>query len=239
MPPLPISLSCWPRTLAEARFLQQKLKGQILLQDPHYPIRSLAAADVAYCEEENWAWAGALLFRYPDLDLLEERYLEVEIRFPYVPGLLSFREGPALLKVLSLLQRDPDLILFDGQGIAHPQGLGLASHLGVLLEKPTIGCAKSRLVGEFESSLLHEEKGSWVPLYHEGRVVGAAVRTRSNVRPLFISPGHLITLDTAIQVVLNCCQRFRIPEPLRQAHLRVRREARGGKRLTRGNQRGK
>jgi deoxyribonuclease V len=211
----------WPRSLPEARSLQIKLRDQILLQDPPHPIRLLGAVDIGYCKEENWAWAAALLYRYPGLELLEERYLRLQIDLPYVPGFLSFREGPALLEVLSLLQAEPDLLLFDGQGIAHPQGLGLASHLGVLLGKSTIGCAKSRLVGEFEPSLLNEEKGSWIPLIYEGSTVGAAVRTRAGVKPLFISPGHLITLNTAIQVILSCCRRFRLPEPLRQAHLRV------------------
>jgi len=148
---------------------------------------------------------------------------------PYVPGFPCFREGPSLHQVLPCLQADVDLILFDGQGIAHPQGLGLASHLGVLLGKPTIGCAKSRLIGKFDESLLGEEKGSWVPLLHEGRVVGAAVRTRESVRPLYISPGHLLTLQRSIQVILTCSQRFRLPEPLRQVHLRVQRLARKGR----------
>jgi deoxyribonuclease V len=187
------------------------------------PVHTLAAADVAYPRGEDWAWACALLFRYPELEFLEERHLRFQVAFPYVPGLLSFREGPGLLEVLSLLQGDADLLLFDGQGIAHPQGLGLASHLGVLLQKPSIGCAKSRLIGEYEESLLAPEKGSWLPLLHQGRPVGAAVRARAGVKPLFISPGHLISLKTSIEFVLTCCSRFRIPEPLRQAPLRVER----------------
>jgi len=239
---LPASpLPSWPDSLAEAMLLQRELKDRILLQDPPHPICSLAAADVAYSQGEDRAWAGALLFRYPDLELLEEHDLQVEIRFPYVPGYLSFREGPALLQVLSLLSREPDLYLFDGQGIAHPRRLGLASHLGVLLQKPAIGCAKSRLIGEFESSLLKRKKGSWVPLIHQGRTVGAAVRTRSSVKPLLISPGHLITLSTAIEIVLHCCRRYRVPEPLRQAHLRVERLRRrwGQDGLTRSSQESK
>lgn len=221
-------LSLWPRSLSGAWALQRKLRGQVLLSDRHPRVRFLAAADVAYSKREDRAWAGALLFRYPELELLEEQYVCFQATFPYIPGLLAFREGPALQQVLSRLPPGVDLILFDGQGIAHPQGLGLASHLGVVLGKPTIGCAKSRLVGEFKKSLLGEVKGSWVPLLHEGRAVGAVVRTRTGVKPLYVSPGHLLTLRRSIEVVLTCSQRFRLPEPLRQVHLRVRRLARGG-----------
>jgi len=139
--PIPL----WPRSPLEARALQRNLRSQVLLSDPHPRIRFLAAADVAYSKRGNWAWAGAHLFSYPELEILEEQYAGFQVTFPYIPGLLSFREGPALQEVLSRLQGDADLILFDGQGIAHPEGLGLASHLGVLLQKSTIGCAKSRL----------------------------------------------------------------------------------------------
>ncbi len=218
--------SCWPHSLSGARALQRKLSSQVVLADRLPRIRFLAAADVAYSRGEDRAWAGALLFRYPELIELEEQYWCFPVIFPYVPGFLSFREGPALQRVLSRLQADVDLILFDGQGIAHPRGLGLASHLGVLLGKPTIGCAKSRLIGEFDESLLGEAKGSWLPLLHEGRAVGAAVRTREGVRPLYVSPGHLLTLQRSIQVTLACSQRFHLPEPLRQVHLRVQRLAR-------------
>jgi len=221
--------SCWPRSLSGAKALQSKLRSQVLLSDRHLRIRFLAAADVAYSKSESRGWAGALLFRYPELVELEEQYLCFRVAFPYVPGFLAFREGPALQQVLSRLQADVDLILFDGQGIAHPRGLGLASHLGVLLGKPAIGCAKSRLVGKFEESLLGEAKGSWLPLLHEGRAVGAAVRTREGVRPLYVSPGHLLTLPKSIQVILTCSQRFRVPEPLRQVHLRVQRLAGEGR----------
>ena len=132
--------------------LQKRLRGQVHPEGCSTRIRWLAAADVAYSRGEDWAWAGAVLFRYPELEPLEEEHLRFQISSPYVPGFLSFREGPGLLKVLSRLGGTPDLILFDGQGRAHPQGLGLASHLGVLLRTPTIGCVKGRFVGDFEES---------------------------------------------------------------------------------------
>jgi deoxyribonuclease V len=212
--------------------LQKRLRGQVHLEGCNTRIRSLAAADVAYSRGEDWAWAGAVLFRYPELEPLEEEYVRFRVSFPYVPGLLSFREGPGLFKVLSRLGGESDLILFDGQGRAHPQGVGLASHLGVLLRTPTIGCAKGRFVGDFEESDLGIAKGSWVPLTHQGDWIGAAVRTRTGVKPIFVSPGHLIDLRKSIEIVLACCRGFRLPEPMRRVHLRVRLLASGISKLT-------
>jgi deoxyribonuclease V len=139
------------------------------------------------------------------------------VPFPYIPGLLSFREGPALVKALAKLTVQPDMVLFDGQGIAHPRRLGIASHIGVLLGIPTIGCAKSRLVGEYSEP--HVQKGSCSPLRHKGVTVGTALRTRSHIQPVFVSPGHLVDIDTSVQVVLECTGKYRIPEPLRRADM--------------------
>ncbi len=132
-----------------------------------------------------------------------------------MPGFLSFREGPAIIVTIQKLKTKPDLILFDGQGIAHPKGIGIASHIGVMLNIPTIGCAKSKLVGKFEKP--DKDKGSRTYLYYKGERVGAVLRTRKNVKPVFVSPGHMIDIKSAIEIVMNCATEYRIPEPLRRA----------------------
>jgi deoxyribonuclease V len=155
------------------------------------------------------------VFDYGSLQCIGEYHHIQKTSFPYIPGYLSFREGPAILAAFRKMTTLPDLLLFDGQGIAHPRRAGIASHLGVLLNIPTIGCAKSRLVGESEKPA--PEKGAWSPLYYKDEVVGAVLVTRSGCKPLFISPGHLITLQEAIKVVLHLTPRFRLPEPIRAA----------------------
>jgi deoxyribonuclease V len=141
------------------------------------------------------------------------------VSFPYIPGLLSFREGPALTKAFEKLVRIPDMIIFDGQGIAHPRGIGLASHMGLILDIPAIGCAKSLLVGHHED--VGEEPGAWEPLLYQERLVGAALRTKKKVKPVFVSQGYKIGLEQALDVVMHCCRGYRLPEPTRQAHLAV------------------
>lgn len=190
-------------------------------------IRRVAGTDISYLRERKLALGVAALMSYPGLELLEVATAEVEVPFPYVPGLLSFRELPALLPALEGLSSDPDLILVDGQGVAHPRGFGLASHLGVLTSIPTVGCAKSRLLGEAEEP--GPEVGDWVPLRHEGRTVGAVLRTRRGVKPLYVSVGHLIDLRSSIEVVLSCLRGFRLPEPQRRAHLEADRLKRGAR----------
>jgi len=149
--------------------------------------------------------------------VVETAVSRVRVTFPYVPGLLSFRELPALLPALEKLRVEPDLILVDGQGVAHPRGFGLASHLGVLTGVPTIGCAKSRLLGEAEEP--GQRVGDWKPLVFEGRTVGAVLRTRSGVKPLYVSVGHGVDLPSAVKLVLACLRGVRLPEPQRRAHL--------------------
>jgi deoxyribonuclease V len=139
----------------------------------------------------------------------------MKLTFPYLPGLLAFREAPVLLAALALLATEPDLLLFDGQGIAHGRRMGIATHMGILLNKPTIGCAKSRLVGTFEEP--GTDRGSYKPLVHAGETVGAVVRTRRGVKPIFVSPGTGISLRTAIQIVVQCLDGYRIPKPTREA----------------------
>jgi deoxyribonuclease V len=175
----------------------------------------VAGADIAYDESRGLQFAAVLVFTFPELRLVETRAVRGRIPFPYVPGLLSFREAPALLRAFRRLRARPDLLLCDGQGIAHPRGIGLASHLGLLLGLPTIGCAKSLLVGEHDP--VGPRPGDRAPLRHEGRVVGAAVRTRAGVKPVFVSPGDRIGLADAARYVLACCRGFRLPEPVRRA----------------------
>jgi deoxyribonuclease V len=179
-------------------------------------IDHIAGTDVSYLREEGIAVGVALSFSWPGLELLEERVCVAAVEFPYVPGLLSFRELPALLPALRSLAARPGLVMVDGQGVAHPRRFGLASHLGVALGLPTLGCAKSRLVGE------HAEpgplRGDWTPLLLGGRTVGAVLRTRDGVKPLFVSAGHLIDLQSSVAAVLACGRGYRLPEPQRLAH---------------------
>jgi len=163
------------------------------------------------------ALAAVVVVQWPGLEPVEQSVVRAEIRFPYMPGLLSFREIPVLLPALERLRSTPDLVLVDGQGIAHPRRLGLASHLGLLLDLPTIGCAKSRLVGTLAGPL-GEERGATAPLVDAGEEVGRAVRTRTGAKPLYVSVGHRISLDCAVQWVLSLAPRYRIPEPVRLAH---------------------
>lgn len=204
-------MNIWPGTIEEAAGFREELARKIRISSTGKKIRNVAGVDVAYCGKT--AVAAAVLYDLENLDLLEETAAIVEVRFPYVPGYLFFREGPAVLAALEKLTRRPDLLMVDGHGIAHPKKAGYACLLGALLDIPSIGCAKSRLVGEFEEP--GREKGSSSPLVYGGDTVGAVVRTRQGIRPVFVSAGHLISLEEAVTVVLRCAPKFRIPEPLR------------------------
>jgi len=212
----------WDLTPAEAQALQAHLAPQVRRRDETQHVEWVAGVDVHY-PEKGLARAAAVLFHYPDLTQESVQVIEEDVTFPYVPGLLSFREAPAALKALAALPRRPGLVMVDGQGIAHPRRLGLASHLGLLLDMPTIGCAKSRLIGEADEP--GAQAGAWSPLVDKGETIGAVLRTRTDVKPLYISIGHRVDLDAAIRWVLGCCKGYRLPEPARWAHL-----AAGGKR---------
>jgi deoxyribonuclease V len=164
-------------------------------------------------------YAGIVVLRLATLETIEEVSAVGETQFPYVPGLLSFREAPALLEAWAKLQTEPDAVMFDGQGLAHPRRLGIACHAGLLLNRPTIGCAKSVLVGKFDDP--DAQRGSWTPIMDKGETVGAALRTKNKVQPVYISPGHLIDLNGAIDLTLRCDGGYRVPEPTRRAHLLV------------------
>ncbi len=178
-------------------------------------IRHVAGADIAYDPDRRLMFAAILVYTFPDLELVECRAVRSRIRFPYIPGLLSFREAPALVRAAHRLETRPDLLICDGQGIAHPRGIGLASHLGLLLDLPTIGCAKSRLVGEHGP--VGPRPGDSTPLRLTGRRVGSVLRTRAGALPLYVSPGHLIGHSDSVRLVLECTRGFRLPEPVRQA----------------------
>lgn len=206
----------WDVTPAAARAIQEQLRGRLVLHDDFAEIGRVAGIDVGFEEGGTLTRAAVVVLRFPKLELVEQAVAKRPTRFPYVPGLLSFREIPAALDALARLRRPPDLILCDGQGYAHPRRFGLASHLGVLADIPTIGAAKSRLIGEHGP--VGWEKGAWVELRYEGETIGAVVRTRTGVQPLYVSIGHRISLETAVGHVLACCTRYRLPETTRHAH---------------------
>lgn len=211
----------WRVSSRKAIEIQSRLRAQVRIERLPVMIRYVAGVDVASSKRTDAVWAGVAVFSCPELVAVEERWFHGESDFPYVPGLLSFREIPVLLKALECLETDPDVILCDAQGIAHPRGFGLASHLGLVVDKPTVGCAKSRLVGDF--SEVGGEKGRYAYLWYENRIVGAAARTRSGVKPVFVSPGHRVSLEDSLRVVFGCCKKYRVPEPIRSAHALVNR----------------
>lgn len=204
-------------TPAEAVEIQRRLAGAVVRHDELGPVRFVAGVDVGFEQANSVTRAAVVILRFPELTLHEQAVARLPTSFPYIPGLLSFREGPAILEALGKLQQRPDLMLFDGQGLAHPRRLGIASHIGVLVDIPSIGVAKSRLRGRARAPL-NSEKGAWELLWDGDEVVGALVRTRSKVKPLYVSIGHRVSLDTAICYVLACTTRYKLPETTRWAH---------------------
>ena len=212
------NLHDWNVSSEKAICIQKNLAEKVLSRPLDRLVKIIAGADIAYIS--NTAYAGVVLLEYPSLETIAEFTLKAEIQFPYIPGLLSFREAPALLQLFQKVSPTPQLVMLDGQGLAHPRKLGLASHLGLFLDCPTIGCAKSRLIGRHSDPTA--EKGSSTPLIdnHE-QTIGAVVRSKEGCKPIFVSVGHLIDLDNAVRWTLNCVTRYRIPEPTRRAHLLV------------------
>lgn len=210
-----MALHDWILEPAEARRLQQALAARLDCHDRLGPVRHVAGIDVGFLDGGRTTRAAAVVLDAGDLSLRDHARVLQPTRFPYVPGLLSFRELPAVLDAIGQLEQMPDLILCDGQGIAHPRRLGIAAHLGLWLELPTIGVAKSRLIGEHDR--VPEGRGEWTPLVDDGVTVGAVLRTRAGVRPVYVSPGHRISLETAIDWVMRCVTRYRLPETTRAA----------------------
>lgn len=206
----------WPTDVASARVIQETLAASVIRKDALDPVRWVAGVDVGFENKARTTRAAVVVLSFPGLELHTQAIGRSPTRFPYVPGYLSFRELPAVLKALDRLATTPDLLLCDGQGLAHPRRFGLACHLGVLTDIPSIGVAKSRLVGTHRD--LAPEKGQWVPLIDRGETIGAVVRTRARVNPVYVSIGHRISLTTAVDYVLRCTTRFRLPETTRWAH---------------------
>ncbi|MBI5748504.1 MAG: deoxyribonuclease V [Nitrospinae bacterium] len=213
------NLHKWDISPAEAVEIQKNLREKIITENEHGEVRYIAGADISFNRKSLLGYAVVAVMTFPDLEVVEEKRIEAEIKFPYIPGLLAFREAPILLKAFEKLKIEPDLIIFDGQGIAHPRGMGIASHLGIILNKPTIGCAKSKLFGTYKEPGKNEGNFSYLYSPQEtDNVIGAVVRTKSNTKPVFVSIGHKIDLQTSIKFILECRRGYRIPEPTRIAH---------------------
>ncbi len=213
------NLHPWKVTPGRALEIQDDLAKMVVLKKNFGQIRRIAGVDASYHLATNRIYSGIIIYSFPDLTMLEKRYASRRIDFPYVPGLLTFREGPALLAAFEKVKYAPDLIIFDGQGIAHPRGLGLASHMGILLNLPSIGCAKSRLVGQYLRPT--NRVGAYACLKDGAKTIGAVLRTRKDVKPVFISPGFKIDLQSSIKIVLQCTRGYRLPEPTRLTHIFV------------------
>jgi deoxyribonuclease V len=228
------SLHEWNLSYAQARQVQVELAGRVEFVPLEKEPQIITGLDCAFSKDGKWTFAAAVVLRVIgscggqagqpgrfEFEQVETVPAEQETRFPYIPGLLSFREAPVCLEAVAKLRQRPDLFMIDGQGVAHPRRLGLASHLGLFLDAPTIGCAKSRLIGEYEEP--GSERGAYSLLRDGDETIGAVVRTRSRVKPIFVSVGHKCTLDDAIRITLACATKYRIPEPTRLAHQAVSR----------------
>jgi deoxyribonuclease V len=206
----------WDVTPKEAVALQRELRARVVRTDRLGRVRRVCGIDVGFEDDGRITRAAVVVLAFPSLELVEQAVARRPTSFPYVPGLLSFREIPAVLEALARLATRPDLLLCDGQGIAHPRRCGLASHTGLATGLPSIGVAKTRLVGEHRAP--PERRGAWTPLIDAGETIGAVLRTRAGVKPVYVSIGHRVSLPTAIRYVMACCTRYRLPETTRRAH---------------------
>lgn len=222
----PENLHPWNLSPTEAVELQRQLAGRVVLQPPaSLKVRRIAGADISTQKDSDLGWGGIVVLNAETLEPVARESATVPLSFPYVPGLLSFRELPVLAAVWEKLEARPDVLVFDGQGTAHPRRMGIACHGGLLFGVPSIGCAKSLLVGRHGP--LGEERGATAEILHRGEVVGMAVRTRRGVQPVYVSPGHLMDLPTAVELVLRVSPRYREPETTRHAHRLVNAVRRG------------
>ncbi len=206
----------WNLTPEQAAAQQRELAAQVSAQNEFPPLRHVAGVDVGFENENTVSRAAAVVLTFPELQPVEAAIARRPVTFPYIPGLLAYREVPVILDALAQLKLEPEMIIVDGQGYAHPRRFGIACHLGVILKRATIGCAKSILVGQAETP--EERVGAWTPLVARGEVVGAAVRTKLKVNPVYVSIGNRVDLPTAIDIVLKCTTKYRVPETTRYAH---------------------
>jgi deoxyribonuclease V len=214
------NLHSWDVDYKTAVALQAELRERLVLEDRlSGDIRIVAGADISCTKGDDRVFAAVVLLDAATLEVIEEATYSGRTSIPYIPGLLSFREGPALLQAFGKLRKRPDVALFDGQGIAHPRGFGLAAHMGLILDIPSVGCAKTRLVGTSREP--GERRGQQSPLVHNEKRIGAVVRTKDRVKPVFVSQGHRVSLERAVEIVLQCAPHYRIPEPIRRAHILV------------------
>lgn len=215
----------WNVSPYEAQQLQKALQAQVTEAGPESAPRTVAGIEIAHSRFSETLTAAVTVLKFPDLSVVQEVTAEYRAEFPYIPGLLSFREVPAVLAALSLLTEMPDLLVVDGPGVAHPHGLGVASHLGVLLDRPTVGCSRSVLVGSYVEPEV--SAGSQSALVWQGELIGTVYRSKNRVAPLFVSVGNRISRPRALELVIACCKGYRLPEPTRLAHARLN-EARTG-----------
>jgi len=208
----------WKASPAEAAAIQRGLQKYISTDDAVEKVSLVAGADASFSPTHRKVHGAVCILSFPDLQVVENRSATLPLAFPYIPGLLTFREGPVLITCFEKLHHCPDVVMFDGQGIMHPRSMGIATHLGILLNAASLGCAKSRLYGTHAAPA--DKKGACEYVYDSSyNVIGACLRTRDHVKPVFVSPGTGIDLAAAVDIVLNCCTAYRTPEPLRSAHL--------------------
>ncbi len=219
---IPRALHSWSVTPKRAVEIQRELAGRVITKGCMAKLKLIAGADLAFSPDKNECIAGAIVWDVQAGEIVEQHVVRKPVRFPYVPGLLSFREAPAIVAVLRKLRCEPDAFIFDGQGLAHPRRFGLACHVGLLIDRPSLGCAKSLLVGRCEPPGL--TRGSTTPLEHNGECVGMALRTRDHVKAVYISIGHRLSLEAAVEITLACTGGYRLPEPTRLADKLVSRE---------------
>ncbi len=207
-------------SVARAFDIQKELSKRVISKREFGELKTVAGADISVLKNENKLICGIIMFSYPGLAEIERVYSVSDEKFPYIPGLLAFREGPAIIETFKKLRQKPDLLIIDGQGIAHPRGFGIACHVGVLLDVPSMGIAKKRLYGKYDEP--GEKRGSWTPLLSkEEDVIGSVLRTRDGKNPVFVSLGHKIDSDSAREIALECARGYRIPEPTRRADIYV------------------
>ena len=228
---IPLAIHRWSLTTQQAIRLQRRLAAMVRQTPLRRRPRLIAGGDATIDPTGAWMIAGWVVWDVQTREVVESVVAVRPVRFPYVPGLLSFREAPALIAAARKLRREPEVFMLDGQGLAHPRRFGLACHVGVLLDRPSLGCAKSLLCGTPEPSILSpashafsEKAGAWRPLADRGEVIGRVLRTRAGVKPVYVSVGHRLTLDEAAAVAWRCCWGFRLPEPARLAHQLVSRQ---------------